>query len=132
MRVFLLSYLSDVGKGLTVLCIVFMGLFSPATEIDALKIVDKINSEMRAISASMHLNYNMIDGRNRELCRIHYNKILSYVKKYERIKCNLSEFDRGMMLGATVDVWNGERVGLIMWESYLGNVLPLLHKDIYY
>lgn len=37
-----------------------------------------------------------------------------------------------MMMGATVDVWNGERVGLIMWEHYLRNVLPRLHQDINY
>lgn len=109
-----------------------MGFFTPDSESDALKIVDKINMEMRAISASMHLNYNMIDGRNRNICRSHYENILSYVRKYERIKSNLSEYDRTMLLGATVDVWNGERVGLIMWEQYLRNVLAKLHQDINY
>ncbi len=109
-----------------------MGFFSKDTEADALKMVDKINSEMRAISASVHLNYNMIDGRNRNICRNHYNNIISYTRKYERIKENLSEFDRVMLLGATVDVWNGERVGLIMWEQYLRNVLGKLHQDINY
>lgn len=109
-----------------------MGFFSPDTEADALKIVDKINTEMRAISASMHLNYNMIDGRNRSLCRSHYNNIVKYLQKYERIKYSLSDMDRTMMLGATVDVWNGERVGLIMWEQYLRNVLPRLQQDINY
>ena len=109
-----------------------MGFFSKDTEDDALKMVGKINSEMRAISASVHLNFNMIDGRNRNVCRSHYNNILSYTRKYERIKENLSEFDRVMLLGATVDVWNGERVGLIMWEQYLRNVLGKLHQDINY
>ena len=109
-----------------------MGFFSKDTEADALKMVDKINSEMRAISASVHLNYNMIDGRNRNICRNHYNNIISYTRKYERIKENLSEFDKVMLLGATVDVWNGERVGLIMWEQYLRNVLGKLHQDINY
>ena len=54
-----------------------MGFFSPDTEDDALKLVDRINVEMRAISASMHLNYNMIDGRNRSVCRNHYNNIIN-------------------------------------------------------
>lgn len=109
-----------------------MGIFFKDSETDALKIVDKVNAEMRAISASMHLNYNMIDGRNRNVCRNHFNNIISLVKRYERIKNNLSEFDRGMMMGATVDVWNGERVGLIMWEHYLSNVLQRLNQDINY
>lgn len=109
-----------------------MGLFSQDTEVDALKLVDKINTEIRAINASMHLNYNMIDGRNRSVCGNHFNNIVSYTKKYERIKNNLSEFDRRMLLGATVDVWNGERVGIIMWEQYLRNVLQRLNQDINY
>ncbi len=109
-----------------------MGIFTPDTGADALKIVDKINSEIRAISASMHLNYNMIDGRNRNKCRIHYLNVISYIKKYERIKNNLSEFDRDMLLGETVYAWNGECVGIIMWEQYLNNILPLLHQDINY
>ena len=109
-----------------------MGLFSPDTEADALKMVDKINSEMRAISASMHLNYNMIDRRNKTECQKHYNSILSYVRKYERIKNNLSEMDRVMMLGGSVDVWNGEHVGLIVWEQYLRNVLNYLNLSLNY
>lgn len=109
-----------------------MGFFSSDTEADALKLIDKINSEMRAISASMHLNYNMIDGRNRNKCRTHFNNIINYVKKYERIKGNLSEMDQVMLLGATVDVWNGERQGVVMWEQYLKNVLNRLHQDINY
>lgn len=109
-----------------------MGFFSPDTEADALRMVDKINVEMRAVSASMHLNYNMIDGRNRSQCRSHYNTIVSYVRKYEHIKNNLSDFDRMMLLGATVDVWNGERVGLVMWEQYLRDVLARLYEDINY
>lgn len=109
-----------------------MGFFSRDTEADALNMVDKINSEIRAISASMHLNFNMIDGRNRNECRTHYNNAINYIKKYERIKNNLSEMDRVLLLGATVDVWNGERVGLIMWEQYLRNILPKLHQDINY
>lgn len=109
-----------------------MGFFSPDTEEDALRLVDRINSEIRGISASIHLNYNMIDGRNRELCRKHFNNIINLVRKYEKIKNNLSEFDRGRMMGATVNVWNGERTGLIMWEEYLRNVLTRLHQDINY
>lgn len=109
-----------------------MGLFTPDTESEALRIVNKINSEIRSINASMHLNYGIIDGRNRNKCREHFNTIVGYVKKYEKIKYNLSEYDRTLLLGATVDVWNGERVGLIMWEEYLRNVLNRLNYDINY
>lgn len=87
---------------------------------------------MRAISSLIHLNYGMIDGRNRDKIKSHLNTIFSYANKYDKIKNNLSEFDRMMMLGATVDVWNGERVGVIMWEQYFRNVCKKLKEDIDY
>ena len=62
-----------------------MGFFTKDTKEDALKQLEKINQEMRAISASMHLNYNMIDGRNREKVRAHYNNIVKYYSKYKDI-----------------------------------------------
>jgi hypothetical protein len=109
-----------------------MGWFSPDTEDDAIRMIEKINTEMRAINASMHLNYNMIDGRNRSECRSHYNKVLSYAQKYDRIKQNLSIMDRAMFLGASVDVWNGEHVGVIVWEQYFRNVMEFLNKELNY
>lgn len=107
-----------------------MGFFSPDTEADALKQIEKINSEMRAISALIHLNYNMIDGRNRNQIKSHFSNIVRYGSKYDRIKQNLSEMDRILMMGATVDVWNGERVGVLMWESYFRNTMEYLYQNL--
>ena len=63
-----------------------MGWFTPDTEQDAFRIIEKINSEMVAINASMHQNKNMIDGRNRSKCRSHFNNTISLMRKYERKK----------------------------------------------
>lgn len=109
-----------------------MGLFSSDTEADALRQIDKINTEMRAISALVHLNYDMIDGRNREKIKSHYQNIIHYARKYDKIKQNLSDMNRILMMGATVDVWNGEHVGVVMWESYLRNTLDYLYKNLKY
>lgn len=109
-----------------------MGFFSPDTEADALKQIEKINTEMRAISALIHLNYNMIDGRNRNQIKLHFANIVRHGNKYDKIKQNLSEMDRMLMMGATVDVWNGERVGVFMWETYLRNVMDKLYHDLNY
>lgn len=109
-----------------------MGLFSPNTEADALKQIEKINIEMRAISALIHLNYDMIDGRNRSQIKSHIINIVRYGNKYDKIKRNLSEMDRMLMMGATVDVWNGERVGVIMWESYFRNTMEYLYQNLNY
>ena len=53
---------------------------------EALRQLEYINQEMRAISALMHLNYNMIDGRNRDKVKVHFNNIVSYGSKYDKIK----------------------------------------------
>ena len=109
-----------------------MGLFSSDTEADALKQIEKINTKMRAISALIHLNYDMIDGRNRSQIKSHFSNIVRYGSKYDRIKQNLSEMDRMLMMGATVDVWNGERVGVLMWESYFRNTMEYLYQNLNY
>ena len=109
-----------------------MGFFLPDTEADALKQIEKINSEMRAISALIHLNYDMIDGRNRHQIKSHFANIVRYGNKYDRIKQSLSEMDRMLMMRATVDVWNGERVGVLMWESYFRNTMEYLYQNLNY
>ena len=109
-----------------------MGFFSPDTEADALKQIEKINTEMRSISALIHLNYDMIDGRNRNQIKSHFTNIIRYGKEYDRIKQNLSEMDRMLMMGATVDVWNGERVGVLMWESYFRDTTEYLYQNLNY
>ena len=109
-----------------------MGFFLPDTEADALKQIEKINSEMKAISALIHLNYDMIDGRNRHQIKSHFANIVRYGNKYDRIKQSLSEMDRMLMMGATVDVWNGERVGVLMWESYFRNTMEYLYQNLNY
>lgn len=109
-----------------------MGFFSPDTEADALRQIERINSEMRAISALIHLNYNMIDGRNRSGIKQHLTNAFRYAAKYDRIKQNLPELDRMMLMGATVNVWNGESVGVFKWEIYFENVTKQLCIDLDY
>ena len=109
-----------------------MGWFSHDTEDDAIKQISKINVEMRAISSLIHLNYNMIDGRNRDKIRSHVNTLISLANKYEKIKSNLSQMDQMLLMGATVDVWNGERVGIYTWEVYFSNTMKQLAIDINY
>lgn len=74
----------------------------------------------------------MIDGRNRNKIKAHFVNIVRYGNKYDRIKHNLSEMDRMLMMGATVDVWNGERVGVLMWESYFRDTMEYLYQNLNY
>ncbi len=107
-----------------------MGFFTQYTENDALKKVESINREMREISASIHANANLICRNNLFVIKYHFANMVSLAEKYEKIKSKLSEYERIKMMGRTITSWNGEQVGIFMWEYYLSNVMKRLSSDI--
>jgi hypothetical protein len=109
-----------------------MGLFSQDTAADAMKCIEKVNEELRAISALMHHNYNMIDGRNRDKIIPHYNNIIKNVRKYEKIINNLSMYDKLELQCTKIYLWNGEYNDVTAWEFKLPLVLHQLERDINY
>lgn len=109
-----------------------MGFFTKDTPADALRQLEKINQEMRAISAIMHLNYNLIDGRNRDKIKVHYNNIIRYGSKYDRIKNSLSIYDKVELEGMSMPLWNGKEGNVLSWEFYFKITLEQLNKDINY
>lgn len=40
--------------------------------------------------------------------------------------------DRTLMMGAMVDVWNGEHVGVFTWEFYFRNTMEYLYQNLNY
>ena len=109
-----------------------MVFFTKDTKEDALKQLEKINQEMRAISALMHLNYNMIDGRNRDKVKVHFNNIVGYGSKYDKIKNSLSIYDKLELESTYVDMWNGKHVDVTTWEFWFRDVMNRLYHDINY
>lgn len=109
-----------------------MGFFSHDTKLAALKQLENINQEMRAISALIHLNYNMIDGRNRNKVKEHYNNIIRYGSKYDKIKSNLSMYDRLELETMRMPLWNGKDCDVISWEFHFKITLEQLYNDINY
>lgn len=109
-----------------------MGFFSKNTKQEALCQIEKINQEMRAISASMHLNYNMIDGRNRNEVRRHYNNIVGYVSKYKRIKGSFPMLEQLELEAEKIMLWNGKEADITTWEFYLFPLLEEIYKEVNY
>lgn len=68
-------------------------------------------------------------GTNLKL-NLHFNNIVRYTQKYERIKRDMSDIDNLFFQGETVDVWNGERVDVFTWETYLFNVMKKLSNEL--
>ena len=99
-------------------------------EAEALEQIEKINREMRSIMSRVEKNNGMIDHRNKQLVGFSYLKVERYLEKYERIKSLMAEMERGLLMGADVIVWNGEKTGVLMWELYINSVMPRLFQDI--
>lgn len=109
-----------------------MGLFSRDTEDDAVKQIENINSEIRAISAAIHSCNNHVCSYNRNDIISHLMNAEKYAGKYDRIKRGLQQYERAMLMGRTVPVWNGESVGVFTWETYYRNVVVQLKNDLQY
>ena len=97
--------------------------FFSEKEKEAFDIIEKINRRMKIIRYLI-VNYgdsiNATNGSSIAAifveCRDLYAKYQKYIFK------NLMDYERGMFRGATVDCWNGEQTGVIMWETYFENM----------
>lgn len=106
-----------------------MPLFRRYTEDDAIKQINNINHEMRAISALLHLAGGDVTASNRDAIIKHLQTIVQYGKKYDKVKASFSSMDHTLFMGATVDVWNGEQVGVFKWEFYFRQTMDhLIHE----
>ena len=97
--------------------------FNADAETKAIQKIEKINSEVKKIRNILTFNDGVLNHSNSNEVRPHFNNIMRYLQEYERIKQNMSNMERTLFMGATVDVWNGERVGVLKWEFYLQGVL---------
>ena len=93
-----------------------MGFFTKDTPADALRQLENINQEMRAISALVAVNDGMINNHNDAKIKVHYNNIIRYIAKYEKIKESLSLYDKYEFEGMQMPLWNGQEGNVIAWE----------------
>ena len=107
-----------------------MGLFSPDTAADAMKCVERVNEELRAINALAAQNFNLVDARNRDKVIPHYNNVLKYARKYEKILSGLSMYDKLELQCTKIYLWNGEYNDVTAWEFKLPMVLNMLNRDL--
>lgn len=104
-----------------------MPLFRNYTEDDAIEQINNINRKIRAISAQFHLAGGDAAAANKDIIIKHIQSIIQYSKKYDEIKKSFSSMDYTLFLGATVDVWNGEQVGVIKWEYYFETTMDYFY-----
>ena len=107
-----------------------MPLFRNYNEDDAIKQINSINKEMRAINAQLHLAGGDVAAANREVIIKHLQAIVRYGEKYDKIKKSFSSMDYTLFLGATVDAWNGEQVGVFTWEIYFKRTIDYLFHEL--
>lgn len=108
-----------------------MGFFTRDTKEDCLKLVEKINCEMRAISAAMHRSpTNGIDYTNRLQIQRHFYNAINYAQKYDRIKNNLAIIEKLDLEVIQVQVWNGTTTACCTWEFLVTDTLNKLSNAI--
>ena len=86
------------------------------TATEALRQLENINQEMRAIGALAALNDGMINNNNDSKIKGHYNNIIRYYAKYEKLKDSLSLYDLLEFEGLKMPLWNGKDGNIIAWE----------------
>lgn len=107
-----------------------MGLFSKDTKVDCLDLINKMNQEMRAMNASLHLNNNLIDGRNKNEIASHYNNVVNYLTKFHKIKNRFPMLERLELESTKVNLWNGKIVDSFSWEFWLEDTMKWLYQEI--
>lgn len=97
---------------------------------DALKLIDKMNMEMRAMSALMHMHGNVVCDANKDDIITHFNNNVSYNEKYESIKHKLPLLESLDLQGKNVGLWNGEDADVIKWEVTFFMTMQSLRQSL--
>lgn len=94
-----------------------MGFFSRDTIDDCLKLVNKVNSEFRAILALFHSGAMYgINESNYYSVKCHLNKIIAYSEQYDNIREHLpitEQLDLDLM---EVSLWDGVKTESFNWR----------------
>lgn len=94
-----------------------MGFFSKDTIDDCLNLVNKVNSEFRAIIALFHSGPTYgVDNSNYYSVKRHLNNIITYSEKYDNIRSNLSIIDRVNLDAMEVPLWDGIKTVSVNWR----------------
>ena len=105
-----------------------MDISDKKTATEALEQLEKINQEMRAISALAALNDDMINSHNDSKVKEHYNNIIRYNAKYEKLKDSLSFYDMLEFEDLKIPLWNGKEGNVIAWEFAFAPALSQLSR----
>lgn len=105
-----------------------MNLFDKEVAAEALRQLECINQEMRAISALSTLNDGMINSHNDAKVKEHYNNIIRYNAKYEKVKKGLSLYDLLEFEDMQMPLWNGQEGNVIAWEFAFAPIFNQLSR----
>lgn len=97
-------------------------------ETEALKMIEKINDDMRSICKSLALNKGRINFKNNGLILLYYRRMLKHVQKYDEIRDNFNEVQDVLFKGANVTLWNGEKSAVLKWEVEMRRELDYLSQ----
>lgn len=106
-----------------------MFLFS-SKEDEAVAQIGKINRRIKTIREIIRMSGDKIVPSNAlDIAKI-IQECGSFYNKYDRIKKEMNYMQCTLFLGRTVDVWNGEKVGVLQWEEYFMNTVHSITNGI--
>lgn len=106
-----------------------MGIFS-SKEDDAVEQIEKINRRMKTIREIIRrTGDNIVPANALEIAKI-IQECGTFYDKYNRIKNGMDYMQGVLFLGRTVNAWNGEKVGVLLWEEYFVNTVHMLTNSI--
>ena len=107
-----------------------MGIFS-SKEQDAIEQIEKINRRIKTIREMMRQSPNdQLTRTNINDAALLLNECATFWSKYERYISQMTFMQKTLFKGKVVDCWNGEKVGVLTWESYFKNVFSALTGEV--
>lgn len=107
-----------------------MGIFS-SKEQDALEQIEKINRRIKTIREMMRQSPNdQLTYSNINDAALLLNECATFWRKYESCVSRMDFMQKTLFQGQLVDCWNGERIGIVTWESYFKNVFSALTGEV--
>lgn len=108
-----------------------MGIFS-SKEDKAIEQIQKINRRIKMIREMMRQSpdgrltrYNIRDAALiLDECGTFWNKYQSYTNQMDYMQ-------KQLFMGATVECWNGERIGVFLWEQYFHDAFLGLAAEVH-
>lgn len=107
-----------------------MNIFS-SNEDKAVELIDKINLRIKQIRELMRSSSeDRLTYLTAPAAKVLFREAENYWRDYKRYVSTMNSMQSTLFMGRTVDCWNGERIGVFMWQEYFSDVYRALSIEL--